>query len=87
MKQLGDDDRGLWSAQWARGALYAATLGSVERIDVATGRAKVLLPGDGSSEVPDNHSLFSNGTDVAFVCGGKLFVLDGDKFVLAKLGR
>jgi hypothetical protein len=80
-----DDDRSLWSAQWARGALYAGTLGSALRVDTRTGAGTEVLPW--GPEVPHNHSLFASpsGEHLAYVRGGQVFVLGGERFALARL--
>jgi len=82
VKKLGDDDdEGLWAAAWARGALWAATLASVSRVDVKRGALEEVLPWGGGGEVPHNHSLFTDGARLAFVRAGKLWLSTDARFV------
>ncbi|HEY0252908.1 MAG TPA: hypothetical protein VGC41_15340, partial [Kofleriaceae bacterium] len=72
-----DGDRELWSATWANGTLYAGTLGSLQEIDLETG--DIAKEWRVRGEVPNNHSLFSNGKLVVYIARSTLHVLAGGK--------
>jgi hypothetical protein len=78
-------DCSLWSAAFVRGTLYAGTLSGVVEIDTKTGAITDVLSDVGA--VTHNHSLVVSAGRAAFVCGGNVFVLEGDKFRALSLER
>lgn len=77
-------DRGFCSAGFARGELLAGTLRGVSALDLATGAPSVRMPA-AAGEVPVPHSLATSGEHAAFVCEGKLWVLQVARFVAVAL--
>lgn len=86
IEQRGSEgDRGLWSAAWLRGTLYAGGLSTVVRVAPATGAVATVL--DDTGPVPHNQSLFASpsGEHAAFVAGGEVHAFDGKRFVALSL--
>jgi hypothetical protein len=81
------DDHELWACGWvttARGGmLLGSTLATVSRVAADAALTELLPHGDG--EVPNHHSLFTRGSQAAFVRAGKVHVLDGEAFAVVPL--
>jgi hypothetical protein len=70
---LGDDGRGVSCCRWVRGALHITDGSRVLVVDHDAQTRTELVRGD---RVAHHHTLAADGDRLAFVCGGRAFVLD-----------